>query len=133
MTEQLVRMKAQLVARYPDVRIVWAHVDHLGPEKDWKALVLRYQAPLKTLMRYGLARRYMLDRKIPPGRRFSDGGSSGTWQLGDGYMLVKSLDSESKPGHWDLCTYTGTEVPNERRGFSIKQAQRELRRIARSA
>jgi hypothetical protein len=113
----LAPLVAQLRARYPGVRIVWAHMwpTHDGALQQ----VIRYQAPIKRLQALGLVTRSMI--------RVTLGGCT---SIGDGFHLCEELDSNSRPGQWDLSIMTGA-YPRETKRFSVLPARSLLRRIAR--
>jgi hypothetical protein len=111
-------LAAKLRARYPDVRIVWAHYSTNG--KNEKQQTIRYQAPLMVLIEHGLVTHAMLG-----------GDGSGIYPIGDGFHLCRNgLDAESRPGCCDLSVFTGM-TPRERHRFSVKDAARLLKKIAK--
>ncbi|MBI3043560.1 MAG: hypothetical protein HYY78_12140 [Betaproteobacteria bacterium] len=108
----------KLRARYPGVRIVWAHY---GTMKDGtRQQVIRYQAPLSALKRAGLLTDEML-------RAHERGGN--LTEMGDAFGLHTGVDVESVSGRHDLVIYTPS-YPHECSRIAIKDAKRLLRQIA---
>jgi hypothetical protein len=122
---QLQSLVAQLLARYPGVRIVRASLHHrVGAEAI--AQEIRFQAPLEVLRGSGLVTSAML------GPATAAHGSWGTLETGDQYGLYPALDSLSTPGSWDLVWVASTHLEDKRR-FSMKGAAKVLGRISQAA
>lgn len=109
----------KLRARYAGVRIVDARFCTTW-DGDLRQIV-RYQASLDLLKRYGLVTEAMLDE----GRRTTD--------LGHDFLIYYDRwDSQSRPGCWDLEIFTGA-VPYDPKRFSTRIAAALLKRMARAA
>ena len=116
---ELAPLVTRLRARYPGVRIVWAK---LARTDNGLLQNIRYQAPLALLKRYRLVTKRTqaaLERGCVNA-------------LGDAVLLFKRLDVESCPGCWDILWLTPT-APREQPRMSLRDAQRELERIARKS
>lgn len=84
---------------------------------------IRFQALLSSLKTHGLVTEQMLT-----GTRWERFATP----VGDGFCLSSALDCASKPGWWDLMLMTESE-PRERDRFSVRDAERVLKRIARTS
>lgn len=110
----------KLRARYPGVRIVEATLCEMdgAPQQ-----IIRFQAPLPALESAGLIEPKML-------KGINDNRVGNTTAIGDGFILCKSLDDESRDGCWDLMMMT-EGYPRERPRIATTEAKRLLRKIAK--
>lgn len=120
--EKLREAVKQLLARYPGVRIIEATVG--GGAGGGLQQTVRFQAPLATLRRLGLATPEMLSQPAEDALGFS-----GQTSLGDAFVLRNALDARSRPGCWDLVLCTGA-VPLERPEFPLDDARRLIAAFA---
>jgi len=107
----------QLRARYPGVRVVRATFTTL--DDGTLQQNIRFAAPLARLLAAGLCTEAMV----------ANARLGCVTPIGDGYSLYDCpLDALVEPGNYDLSIFTGTR-PRERERFSVKDAERELRRF----
>jgi hypothetical protein len=114
-SKYLAHLVRELHARYPGVSVIDALIRDRGDgvTQQW----VTFAAPLETLRSSGLLTDDMLNNRTP---------------IGDGFVLVKSSDSLSKHGCWKLSLFTES-VPRERDRFSLTEAKRVLKRIAKDS
>jgi len=108
----------KLRARYPGVGIVDARMSTRADGETQQ--MLRFQAPLELLKRYGLVTARMVRER----EQYKP------TPIGDGFLLTKHLDSGSCPGSWDFLLLTEAS-PREYRKLGTQLAKTLLRRIAK--
>ena len=108
-------LERRLQIRYPHVRIVYVNVTMHDNTIQQN---IRFLATKSHLLAAGLATEKMFECE----ERYS------TTELGCGYILCESLDSQSVKGCWDLFVYTG-EVPHDHGRGITKKNLRETSKI----
>lgn len=115
----------QIEARYPGVHVLMAEIRTF--DDGTRQQNLRLQAPIEVLRANGLLTARVDAQQNAPPRCWN-----GVDDWGNHFGLYDRFDCLSKPGHWDLMLYTRS-VPYERERFSVREAERVLKRIAKAS